>query len=384
MQLSDKILEQLNTLVLVVNREGSVDYVSPSAKRLPGYETGSLLGEGWWELTRKNIYERFIDRSQVMEMIRNGGSAPHGFERALTAADGSVKWIWWNVSHGDENTLVGVGHDITSHKKVESRLREKNRELQLKNTEILQSIDYAKKIQEAVLQDPLRLGQYFSDAFVLSRPRDVVSGDFYFYWKAEDKVVVAVADCTGHGVPGAILSVICTGLLRDAVVKNKLVDPAAILQAVDEELTLFLGKEGGEATARDGMDIALAVFDQSSETLSYAGAFRPLLLLRDASITEYRANRFPIGFYGAVEKKFSTTKIVLQPRDRIYLFSDGYADQFGGECAKKFTRRRFYELLQSTSAMKMEEQRAYLDYALNNWKQDTLQTDDVLVLGVEM
>jgi PAS domain S-box-containing protein len=383
-QLPASILEQLHTLILVVNRQGAVDYVSPSAKRLLGYEPETLLGEGWWDLTRKDKYERFIDRTQVMEMISSGGSLPHGFERALTAADGSVKWIWWNVSFSEEQTLVGIGHDITSRKKMEGQLREKNQELQAMNNEILQSIAYAKRIQEAVLQDPDQLKRYFQDAFVLNKPRDVVSGDFYFYWKTGNRIVLAVADCTGHGVPGAILSVICTGLLRDTVVKNGLLDPAAILHAVDQELTLFLGKEGGGASARDGMDIALCVFDQPARTVAFAGAFRPLLLIRDGSLTEYRADRFPIGFYGAVEKTFTTTHIPLQEGDRVYLSSDGYADQFGGEQGKKFTKRKFYELLQASSSMEMEEQRAYLDYAHNNWRQDTVQTDDVLVAGVKV
>ncbi len=383
--IANNILEQLNTLILVVNELGRIEYVSPSSMRLLGYEPQALLGEGWWDLTRKNRHERFVSKTEVLSLLRTRKAfQPLSFERALTASDGSLKWILWNVSYNEDRTLIGIGHDITARKQVEFQLLEKNRELQRKNTETLQSIQYAKRIQDAVIQDPDVLKKYFADAFILYKPRDVVSGDFYWFYKKGNKVFVAAVDCTGHGVPGAILSVIANGLIRDAVLKSGLEDPGDILRFIDRELDKVLSKDDGSLAMADGMDISLAVVDTGTQTVSFAGAFRPLLLLRNSEITEYKGSRYPIGQYENVVKQFDTTEIPIQSGDRIYLFSDGYVDQFGGEKEKKLNRRGFYELLLSAQSMDMEEQKSFLDYALNNWKQDIEQTDDILVMGIEI
>jgi len=382
---SRSILSQLNILILVVNQQGNIEYVGPSVKPLLGYEPESLLGQGWWDLTRKNERERFSNKTEIVNIL-NGKEAikPVSFERAITASDGTIKWILWNISYNDNNTLIGIGHDITTRKRAENLLQEKNKELQLKNTEIGQSIEYAKRIQEAITQEPGMLNMLFGDAFILYKPRDIVSGDFYWYYKKGNKVFVAAVDCTGHGVPGAMMSVMANGLVHEAIVKKGIENPGDILNAIDSELSARLSKADGTVATPDGMDIALTVFDYDTLTVSYAGAFRPLILVRNNEITEYRGSRYPIGFYEDVVKTFDTQTIPLQQGDRIYLFSDGYVDQFGGEERKKLNRKRFYELLLNIQTMKMEEQKAYLEYAFTNWKQDEIQTDDILVVGLEV
>jgi serine phosphatase RsbU (regulator of sigma subunit) len=167
----------------------------------------------------------------------------------------------WNVSFAEEKTLIGMGQDITARKMVEAQLVAKNKKLELKNSEIVQSIHYAKRIQDALIQDPGGLNNYFSGAFILHKPLHVVSGDFYSYYKMKTKVFVAAGDCTRHGVPGAMMSVICTGLIRDAILSTGLEDPAEILHWMDTALDNVLGKEGGVSVTADVMDIALAVFD---------------------------------------------------------------------------------------------------------------------------
>jgi serine phosphatase RsbU (regulator of sigma subunit) len=161
-------------------------------------------------------------------------------------------------------------------------------------------------------------------------------------------------------------------------------EPSEILYARDEELFLSLNKQGNNGVANDGMDVALGVFDLTKNTLTYSGAFRPMILVRDNEIIEFDPNRYPIGFYGDVQKEFSSKEIELQENDTFYFFTDGYCDQFGGELKKKFNRKRFKELLLSAQSMEMDEQESFLQYALLNWRQEEEQMDDILVMGVKI
>ena len=389
--ITNNILEQLNTLILVVNQLGQVEFVSPSAKRLLGYEPQTLLGEGWWDLTRINREQRFINKSEVINLFNfQKEFKPLSFERALTASDGSEKWILWNISINENKTLIGIGHDITKQKLFEKKLAEKNLELEnaykdskLVNKDITDSIIYAKRIQSAIMPEEDGLKKYFPNNFIHFKPKDIVSGDLYWYHKKGNKIFLSAIDCTGHGVPGAIMSVIANSIIRDTIIKRGVEDPGDILHSIDDELLSVLSKENDHAVTSDGMDIALAVFDFDTNTLAFAGAYRPLILLRDNEIIEFKGSRYPIGFYESGNKKFDSIKIPFKKDDRFYLFTDGYIDQFGGEFNKKLNRKRFYDLLLNSNDMEMEEQKSFLDYALNNWKQDELQTDDILVIGIK-
>jgi PAS domain S-box-containing protein len=384
MTLAPYILENLNTLIVVVNNEGKIDYVSPSVQRMLGFEPKQLLGEGWWNLTRRDEGERAMVRAHVSTLINQSPDIiPGSFERALTTARGETKWILWTLTRGPQSSLVSMGHEITDRKLAEQKLQQKNRELQLRNSEMLASIQYAKRIQDAVLPDAHALKIHFEDAFVYFRPRDVVSGDLYWYYAKGSKVFVAAMDCTGHGVPGALMSVIANGLVRDVVIKRGLEEPDEILYSLDKEMEAALSKEDGRI-APDGMDIALCVFDKERKTLSFSGAFRPLLRVRGAEVAEFRGSRYPIGFYPEARKVFEKQVIPYERGDTFYMFSDGYIDQFGGEKGKKLNRKRFIELLLEAQSMSLEEQGSFLDYALNNWKQEEEQTDDVLVIGVKV
>jgi PAS domain S-box-containing protein len=380
---TDAILAKLNSLIVVVNHQGKVEYVSPSAKRILGFEPEQLLGEGWWELTRIDIIEReAVKELTIQQLQQNSLMESVPYERLLKTATGGDKWILWNTSKGPANTLVGIGHDITDRKKAEQKLIEKHKELEQHNKDMVDSIQYASRIQEAILPDIEKIKNAFSDAFVLYQPKDVVSGDYYFFYQRGSKSFVAAVDCTGHGVPGALMSIIANGILKEVIVKKGITEPSEILYALDEELFAALNKKG-EITS-DGMDVALAVFDSEKNSVSYSGAFRPMLLLRDHELIEFEANRYPIGFYGDVEKIFVSKEIELKKEDTFYFFTDGYCDQFGGELKKKFNRKRFKELLLSLQGMEMEEQQSFLQYALLNWRQDEPQMDDVCIIGVRI
>jgi len=382
---TDSILEKLNSLIVVVNKQGSVEYVSPSAKRILGFEPEQLIGEGWWNLTRDNENDREDIKLLAMQQLKQDSllnSMP--YERVLKTASGAERWILWNTSKGPLNTLVGIGHDITDRKKAEQLLVQKNKELEQHNKDMVDSIQYASRIQEAILPDVQKIKDAFKDAFVLYQPKDVVSGDYYFFYQRNDKVFVAVVDCTGHGVPGALMSIIANGILKEVIIKKGLEEPSEILYALDEELFIALNKQNSSDITNDGMDISLGVFDLKENTLSYSGAFRPMLLVRENEFVEFEGNRFPIGSYGGIEKEFKTQSIELKENDLFYFFTDGYCDQFGGELKKKFNRKRFKELLLSAQEMEMEEQESFLQYALLNWRQEEEQVDDILIMGIRI
>ena len=382
---NNTILERINSLIVVVNAQGRVEYVSPSAKRILGFEPEQLLGDGWWNLTRDDKKERRKIRELVRKQIEQKvllETIPQ--ERLLKTSSGGEKWILWNTSKGLFNKLVAIGHDITDRKISEQQLLFKHKELEQQNLEILASIRYARRIQESILPDIHRLLPACKESFALFLPKDEVSGDFYFVHQRGSKSFVVAVDCTGHGVPGALMTMIANSLLREVIVKQGIDDPAKILYQLDKELIEELNKDDGRDITNDGMDVAVAVVDTEQRTLTYAGAFRPMLLLRKGEIIEFDANRFPIGFYGDSLKRFESRSIELLKDDTFYLFTDGFCDQFGGEDKKKFNRKRFKELLVFIQSMSLTEQEAFLKYALLNWRQDEPQVDDVLVIGVKV
>jgi PAS domain S-box-containing protein len=381
------ILERLNNLIVVANPEGAVEYVSPSVKSMLGYEPAELLGNGWWNNTKSKEDETVLFKDYINELFKTNGNTSLNevsYERQLKTASGINKWILWNMSIGPDNSVISIGSDITKRKNAERALEEKNSNLQQKNEDITDSIQYARKIQDAILPNVDAISKNLADAFVLYLPKDVVSGDFYWYYKNENKVFIAAVDCTGHGVPGALMSVVGNSILKDVIVKRGIENPSEILEALDNDVNNLFQKEDSYDVMSDGMDMALSVIDLETNILSFAGAMRPLWLVRDNKVIDIKGDRFPIGYFYGVEKSFSTVEIQLQKEDQIYMFSDGYADQFGGEKNKKFNRNKMKELMLSINSMTGEEQRKFLDYALRNWRQEIEQTDDVLVIGLRI
>jgi PAS domain S-box-containing protein len=377
---SETILHNLNTLLVVVNPNGEVNYVSPSVQRLLGFDSSELLGNGWWKLPRASEEGGALVKNQILSVIQKPDAAFPVYEREMFSANGDKKFIVWNMCPADDGGLVGIGYDVTERKRAELLLDKKIKELQLKNNELTESITYAQRIQQSILANPDGLSEYVSDSFIHYKAKDIVSGDLYWYFKKENKLYVAAVDCTGHGVPGALMSVVANGLLRNIIVKRNLANPAEILFALDEEL----GSALLDQNSADGMDIALCEIDLVSKKISFAGAFRPLALIRENKLVEFKGSKYPIGLYAEVEKQFDLHEYDLQSGDTLYLFSDGYGDQFGGEKNKKFQRKNFYDLLLSIQDMNLTEQHSFLEYAHNNWKQDLPQTDDILVIGLKI
>jgi len=250
--------------------------------------------------------------------------------------------------------------------------------------EITDSISYARRIQNAILPPYKLIKQYLPESFILYKPKDVVAGDFYWMEKMEGRILIAAADCTGHGVPGAMVSVVCNNGLNRSVREYGLTDPGGILNMTRDIIVQEFEKS--ENDVNDGMDIALCKLDfksPSQTVLHYAGAHNPLWIIRNNEILETKANKQPIGKFHKPQP-FTTHTFELQKGDTIYLFSDGYVDQFGGEKGKKFKATKFRKLLLSVQNKPMEEQRVIIDETFEAWKGNLEQVDDVCVIGVRI
>lgn len=381
--IQDQILDKLNTLIVVLNKSGSIEYVSKSAQQLLGYNSEELLGNAWWEVTRFSKPEGEQVKNKILTSFSNQNIATQTFEHELKTSAGGRKWVRWNVSYLNDEQLIGIGYDITENKFNEKRLIEKNIQLLEQNKDITDSIYYAQRIQQSILQTPELLKDYFNESFLLYKPKDIVSGDYY--WFHEDAIYkyVAVVDCTGHGVPGAMMSMVANSMFKEVFINRKISDPSEILKALDEELANSINKNQ-DATFNDGMDVSLIRIHKTTNELVFSGAFRSILISRQNEITELKGSRYPIGFYSGIEKEFETKTFQLQKDDTIYLFTDGFIDQFGGQKNKKLNKSNFKDLLNTINDMNMDEQEAFLDYSFNNWKQDLDQTDDVLVIGIRI
>jgi ligand-binding sensor domain-containing protein/serine phosphatase RsbU (regulator of sigma subunit) len=272
---------------------------------------------------------------------------------------------------------------IIEKKKLEEKVEERtlelwkaNHQLASRNKDITDSITYAKRIQFAILPADIP----YPDTFVLFRPKDIVSGDFYWATHHQGKEFLAVIDCTGHGVPGAFMSVIGHISLNKIIIEKGILNPADILTHLNAEVALNLHQKEGDIVT-DGMDLALISFDPLTRTMEYAGANNPVWIGRNNTLIEIKASRFAIGRSSGDEKRFMNHQMTLQPNDMIYLFSDGYADQFGGNEGKKFKTSRLRQLFTDIQNLPVNQQLSTLESTLNTWKGPLEQVDDILVVG---
>jgi len=265
---------------------------------------------------------------------------------------------------------------------AQRELIEKQRDIALQaQQEITDSIRYAKRIQAAVMPQREMFVEMVPDYFIYFKPRDIVSGDFYWMKKLNKHIVVAAADCTGHGVPGAFMSLLGIAFLNE-IVNESLTDAAKILDVLRIRIIEALHQTWKDDEAKDGMDIALSIINIETKELQYAGAYNPLYLFRNGELTEKKADKMPIGIHIKEPVSFNNQTIQLQENDSIYMFSDGYIDQFGGENGSKYKSRQFKELLHSIQGKPMKEQKEIIDNTHNNWKGDQKQLDDILIIGM--
>ena len=268
---------------------------------------------------------------------------------------------------------------------LNQRLKQETDRVAQVNRELTDSIRYAKRIQQAILPSKKLVKRQLTDSFILFKPKDIVSGDFYWMEQVGDSIIFAAADCTGHGVPGAFMSIIGHNGLNKAVNELGMDQPDEILNFLDIYLQITLNNND-HTNVRDGMDIAICKLDYKNLKLEYAGAFNPFYLIRDGELIEIKADRRSIGGNDSDEilKLFTNHQIDLQEGDAFYIFSDGFADQFGGEHGKKFRYKNFKNLLLDIQGNSMTTQRQLLDETIENWKGDLEQLDDIIVIGVQV
>lgn len=282
--------------------------------------------------------------------------------------------------------LVGIlYHKYHFKQKANEMLEHQNREIANKNLNILDSILYAKGIQEAILPDTTVLDKVFKEAFIYCTPRDIVNGDFFWFAGRGNFLVMAAVDCTGHGVPGAFMTVMGNSMLNQIVLEHDIYRPSEILYELNKSVLNTLHQENFNMNKNDGMDIAICLYDTTTGELVFAGAKRPIYYFKDNMFNSIKGSKYSVGgTFNRQQKCFEDHTIQLNTDDTFYLFSDGITDQFGEKLNKKFMNRRWKELLVSIQSLSMEAQSKAIAETMEKWRGNFEQTDDMLVIGVRV
>ena len=368
-------------LIIRFGLNGKFLYTNPMIKKYFNLSANELIDKVLTETeVDSDIADYFmilIETAQVEKTIRE---EEFEFETPIGLRIMEINVIPEFNEEKELETILIVGHDITEIKEIEKEVKDKN----LKLTE---SINYAQRIQTAILPDKNVLNNYFKDSFVFYQARDLVSGDFPWYKKVGDYVFTAAVDCTGHGVPGALLSFIGYFLLNDIVKFNSNLNAAELLDIFDKEVKKTLRQDGHTVESRDGMDIAFCKFNLIENTMEFAGAHRPLYLLRNNELLEFKGDRKSVGgIYGHKEKQqvFTNHSVDLKSKDKIFIFSDGLPDQFSIEKQQKFQTSRIKNLIETNASLNMDEFHTFFVQSFNEWKGKGRQIDDILLMGVEI
>jgi len=279
-----------------------------------------------------------------------------------------------------EELMVRVKSQIHIQKSKEKILLYM-KEIEIRNRNIRDSIEYARNIQKAVMNNVVKQMDIVPENFVLYLPKDIVSGDFYRYYIVGDICILAVMDCTGHGVPGAFMSILGITLLNEIILYDRILSPEKILESLRDKIMNSLAQNENKTIVKDGIEGSVVSYDTKRRILSYAGSFNPMLYIHENNMEVIKADRIPIGYF---EKKgnFSLKSTKIKKGDIIYLFTDGYIDQFGGPEIRKIMTKGFMVLLQKNHSLPMVSQKYVLLDFLNKWKSDLDQIDDILVVGI--
>ncbi len=348
-------------------------------------------------------------RPKLIEIIKNyQGNKPVVY---TTKDEINGKEIWYKTivnpvfnEDGKIVNFVAIDIDITDIKSAEKAinqqkklLEEQAEELKLanqilytqkeqieqKNYEITSSIEYAKKIQEAILPHKLLFKALFNDYFLIYKPKSIVSGDFYWFDYKNNKAIIVVGDSTGHGVPGAFMSILGITLIKDIIARIEHYNPAEILYELREKLIISLHQSNRGEYTKDGIDMALLIADFETQKLHFSGANSTIFIVNNNKMTVLKGDKMPIGIHDRMNEPFTEHILDLTNDERIYMFSDGFTDQFGGPKDKKYSFKRFKELIEKVSKFPFSKQKHLIEQEFQNWKGDREQTDDIIILGFE-
>jgi len=291
-----------------------------------------------------------------------------------------IALVYWLV-RSQTRTLIKTRKLLKEKEQAIELIEKQKIELELRDKNMTDSLIYAQRIQEALLPSEVYFRKHFKDSFIFFKPKDIVSGDFYWIGEKGDKVFVVAADCTGHGVPGALMSMIGLEIIEKTINEDNIENPSQILTILNKglEKTFSRGKNIG-TIIRDGMDIGLCVIDKKRKKVFYSGAFFPLYLIRNNSLTEIKGDKIIIGM-NRENIPYAEHELDLLDEDILYIFSDGYIDQFGGAENRKFMYRRFRYLLLTIHRFPMKDQKAILEENIKTWIGKNEQVDDIMVIG---
>lgn len=280
-----------------------------------------------------------------------------------------------------EQKVIERTEEVVRQKEEIEKQRQKLEELY---KDVTDSIRYAKRLQDSILPPDVMVKRMLPDSFVFFKPKDIVSGDFYWFYRKENLVLFAAVDCTGHGVPGAFMSLVGSNALNQAVKEHGNLQPSKILDELNKLSSEALNKAQENNSVRDGMDLAFCALDLDTLKLQYAGANNPLYIIRNGELMQVKSDKFAIGAFEPGTKLYTNHEIQLQKGDSVYVFSDGFADQFGGPAGKKFMYRQFRDLLLNLKGKSMDQQRMVLSESIDRWRGNYEQVDDILVIGVRV
>lgn len=379
-----EVLESSNDALFVINFvNGRIHQANERAAQLLGYTREQLAGLTIFQLHPSELLHlsarRIADAWEQKGLIYD--------DIPLLNANGDripVECSTKVASYAGHPAIVLFARDIRERLALQLEVEAQQAVVREQNQELLAGIRYAERIQRAVLPELDGLLELLPNAFVLFRPRDIVSGDLYWIAEQDGKVLLAAADCTGHGVPGALLSLIGISLFQEMVTDKGLSDPAVILDGARQGMIAALNRNDGEVDQRDGMNAALISLDRENLHLSYAGAYAPLYVIRRGQLIEHKGDRMPIGQHEGEIRPFQRVDVQLEPGDRIYLFSDGLPDQFGGPHGKKLRTAGMKQWLIETAMLSVDDQHQAISDRFRMWKGQEEQVDDVLLIGVEV
>lgn len=375
------VASNMNEGVLICGPDGSIEWINDSFFRMAGYSKEDFNSSVYGKAQTLQELSSFPGIDQVVKGFVTKKETVV-FDSSHFNKEGKTIWTRGSIvpiynKRFELEKIIVIYTDITDRKLAELALEQSNKDF-------LDSVKYARRIQEAILPDIHRLEQEYPDSFMFYQPRDIVSGDFYWFTKINNVFLVAVADCTGHGVPGAFMSLIGNEFLHQISNDAFVTGPEQCLHFLDKQVTRSLHQEGEARESRDGMDIGLCALHTDSMLCQFSGANIPMYLVREGEVLEYDSLKESIGGFNERGKEFYSHEFLLLPGDCIYMTTDGFIDQFGGEKGKKFMRRRFKEMLVKIHALPMKEQQEMIQEEFRLWAGDRKQIDDVLVIGIRI
>ncbi len=379
------IIDQANDAMFVIDIvNGSIHHSNPAAAALLGYARETLQKKTIFNLCPPQALETCAAR--IADVWEKGGLIFKDIPFVTAAGETVPVECSAKVAPFEGRpSIVIYARDIRERLRLEKEILQQKNIIEQKNKDITDSINYARGIQHAILPNREDLKKFIPDSFILFKPKDIVSGDFYWFSPGKNEVLVAAVDCTGHGVPGALMSMIGNSMLNEVVGEKEILRPSQVLEELRERVIKILRRQGLENDSKDGMDIAFCNISIPKMELSYAGAYNPLWIVRGQQLIEIKADKFPIGSFVTDQlPPFTNHTLSLQKGDAVYLFTDGYADQFGGPKGKKFKYDQFLKLLMAVCSQPMDAQKKILNDTIEQWRGSMEQVDDILVIGIKI